>query len=74
MADSGTRFCCQSGTEIAVVFEAKILVGYQLCEYKHAVFLGGILKWNIICSWKPVQVYASGRRQVVGETGRGVGI
>ena len=47
---SGTIFCCQSGTEIAVVFEAKILVGYQLCEYKHAVFLGGILRRNIICS------------------------
>lgn len=35
---SGTRFCCQSGTEIAVVFEAKILVGYQLCEYTNMLF------------------------------------
>lgn len=35
---SGTRFCCQSRAEIAVVFEAKVLVGYQLCEYTYTLF------------------------------------
>ena len=42
--------------------------------YKHAVFLGGILCRNIICSWASWASLhmASGRRQVVDETGRGV--